>query len=130
MRFNLLFLLSMLTACTSSYVGFETSELCISPSEARSLSLEHQGKTIQVCGYFVSNFENINIYDTKKDSKKYSATKCLSVAGGEDLSLSSFSEQYIQAIGLFTLNFCPEDAICMGSCSSSGVYLKQLSKLE
>ena len=126
----ILLLAVLLGACAPMKPKRDSMESCMTPSQVRSLSPDLNGATVEVCGYLAAEFENNNIYDTKRDADEYSTTKCLSVATPLNSSLSEFSGRFVRATGRFTSEFCPEGAICLASCSSDGIYLSELPELQ
>ena len=90
---------------------------CVLPSEVRA---EHSWKDediVSICGYFVYDFEDINLYDSKKDALDDKRQACLPIAVGDEVPRSQLRSGLVKMTGDIKRPFCPQDSICLASCS-------------
>ena len=95
----------------------ELSE-CASITQAKQNIEILNGQEGSVCGYLKWEFENNNIFESKRDAKIYS-NKCLSLSRPTALqNMSELNNKYVKITGVFTKEFCPEGTLCFASCSA------------
>lgn len=102
------------------------SDSCTSIDSVIANIEQLNGSDVSVCGYLKYEFEDKNLYESRKTAKQFGDKQCLSLGTreGASIDLSSMSDRWVQIHGVATANFCPKDAVCSSSCSKIGVFVK------
>lgn len=122
----LLIPIALLSGCAMESRSDELSCLTVEEALAKSTSSPIR---MAVCGHLRYGPEDRNLYASEAVANNHSRGSCLSLGESSRLAvnLESYDRDQVKVIGLVQSDFCPEDAICLGSCSSSGMFVEEIS---
>lgn len=125
--FTAIFSLICIPSCANSNIVKLND--CIRVDEFISKANEINNSSVSVCGYYIEQFEDNNLYLSKTDKANHKM--CISVGRSKDLkiSLAEYDGKFVMIKGIATNQFCPNDSICFASCSSNGIFVDSIEKL-
>lgn len=91
-----------------------------------------EASEVSICGFLKYEFEDKNLYGSVSAARKYSNEKCISLGlrEGVSIDLSVLNNRKVMVRGEVAGDFCPEETICMSSCSKVGVFVHTVSALD
>jgi hypothetical protein len=124
-------LLLGLVFCVSSCASTDSSQSRCSTVEDLIAAPVESEKPVEVCGLLKYEFEDRNLYGSKRAATEASREKCVSVglADGFTGNLSAYNGRWVRVSGLVTADFCPDGTICTASCSATGIFVTRIDDL-
>jgi hypothetical protein len=96
---------------------------CHSVKYVRDNSQRLDGSEISVCGYLRYEFEDKNLYSSRKAAANSSDKYCIAVGRRAEakVDLSALNGKSVRIHGVVTAKACPEGAVCAAACSQTGI---------
>jgi hypothetical protein len=127
------FALIISSLCTAACSSLQISrqDQCVSVDRALSEINDTNGTQIAVCGFLKYEFEDKNLYVSKRDANQQLFRNCISLGKASDYSgdLEKLNGKWVRVTGLATSKICPADSICQAACSDSGVYVRTVETI-
>lgn len=127
----LAFFVAFAASCAATGDTSQDQAQCLSVDEALASIASANGAEVSVCGWLRYEAEDKNLYNSASDRWEDSDDHCLSLGRGHGFTedLAPLSGRRVRVTGVATSSFCPADAICMASCSESGIFAQSVEPL-
>jgi hypothetical protein len=89
-----------------------------------------QDSRVSVCGYLIYKAEDRNLYGSQAAAANFDRRSCLAVGYTGELGakLREASGMWVRVRGVVTSEFCPEETVCMASCSQKGIFIDSIER--